>query len=266
MLVQTLHCRDLFQQQLSNDWLAHLSSDGGFSDAYFVWEIVKVRPGKCANHFSSSLRLFLLKYSHSQFIFYYSTTEELTMERAHHGTGRQLQCSRYASWKCFNNMTKWFLKSRNWLESQNFLWIGQLKLLLQRDLFYNIKANILLVVDIYLYWDLNGNMDSCVRAVSCERDLAELCTIFPVTPTWAYRITPGLWGRRTKYSLSRKLSRFTVSSTLLIRARGPDEIVDLLSQNVGKYPVWHGKINRHSGGPGPVSRQPRTDVTAAYKH
>ena len=126
--------RDLSQQLTSRNWLAHLSSDCSSEEAtYFVWKIVKVRLGKCVNHFSSSLRLFLLKYSHSQFIFYYSTTEEVTTEWAHHLTGRQIRCSRYSSWKCFNNMTK-FLKSRNWWESPNFLWIGQLKLLLQRDL------------------------------------------------------------------------------------------------------------------------------------
>lgn len=157
--------QDLFWQQLTNDWLAHLSSDGGSSEdaAYFVWKIVKVRLGKCANHFSSSLRLFLLKYSHSQFIFYYSTTEELTMEWAHHRTGRQLRYSRYASWKCFNNMTK-FLKSRNWLESQNFLWIGQLKLLFQRDLFYYLHKSKHLTIckstNIFWYW--RNMRQSCV--------------------------------------------------------------------------------------------------------
>ena len=53
----------------------------------------KVRLGKCENHFSQSLRLFLVKYSHSRFIFYYSSIEVLTMGRAV-ATPRQLRHQR----------------------------------------------------------------------------------------------------------------------------------------------------------------------------
>ena len=104
--------------------------------------------------------------------------------------------------------------------------------------------------------------------MSCKTSLAELCTIFPVTPTWAYRITLRSCEDAGQNIVYRENFRIYCFLYIINQKWGPGEIVDVISKcGDWKYPVSDRgysirKINR--SGPGPV-RRAWTDVTA-YKH
>ena len=93
--------------------------------------------------------------------------------------------------------------------------------------------------------------------MSWKTSLAELCTIFPVTPTWAYHITLRSCEDAGQNIVYRENFRIYCFLYIINQKWGPAEIVDLITKC---YSIR--KINR--SGPGPV-RRTRPDVTA-YKH